>query len=192
MHNILQQMPRTKKYNEQEVIEKAMNLFWKNGYETTSMQMLEKEMGINKFSIYSSFVSKNELLKECINCYAKKLNTIVEKLLKTQGGVNAIRQYFYDFIHFSKENNIQKGCLITNTANECIEDIEIQDLLNQCTTKIRDVFAIKLSENNNYTTEEIQQKADYLFIAMFGFSTATRMFTASQIENYIKYTFENI
>jgi len=37
-------MPRVKNYNEQEVLEKAMNLFWKNGYETTSMQQLEKEM----------------------------------------------------------------------------------------------------------------------------------------------------
>lgn len=52
-------MPRKKQYNEQEVIEKAMQLFWRNGYETTSVQMLEKEMGINKFSIYASFGSKD-------------------------------------------------------------------------------------------------------------------------------------
>jgi len=50
-------MARKKEYREEEVIEKAMNLFWRNGYESTSMQMLEKEMGINKFSIYASFGS---------------------------------------------------------------------------------------------------------------------------------------
>ncbi|MBC7557159.1 MAG: TetR family transcriptional regulator, partial [Chryseobacterium sp.] len=47
-------MARKKKYIEEVVLEKAMNLFWKNGYEKTSMQMLEEEMGINKFSIYST------------------------------------------------------------------------------------------------------------------------------------------
>jgi TetR/AcrR family transcriptional regulator, transcriptional repressor for nem operon len=48
-------MPRTKSYNENEVLERAMNVFWSNGYEATSVRLLEKEMGINQFSIYSSF-----------------------------------------------------------------------------------------------------------------------------------------
>ena len=59
-------MVENKKYNEQEVVEKAMNLFWKNGYEGTSMQMLEKEMGINKFSIYASFGNKHGLFLESL------------------------------------------------------------------------------------------------------------------------------
>ena len=41
-------MSRQKGYKEEEVVEKAMNLFWRNGYEATSMAMLEQEMGINK------------------------------------------------------------------------------------------------------------------------------------------------
>jgi AcrR family transcriptional regulator len=32
-----------------------MSLFWRNGYQNTSVRMLEKEMGINQFSIYASF-----------------------------------------------------------------------------------------------------------------------------------------
>ena len=57
-------MARKKEYIEDEVIEKAMALFWRNGYETTSIQMLEKEMGINKFSIYSSFGNKEGVFIE--------------------------------------------------------------------------------------------------------------------------------
>ncbi|WP_297086470.1 TetR/AcrR family transcriptional regulator [uncultured Draconibacterium sp.] len=72
-------MPRNKAYNEQEVLEKAMNVFWENGYETTSMHQLEKAMGINKFSIYASFGSKSGLLEKSISCYAQKLNAPVYK-----------------------------------------------------------------------------------------------------------------
>lgn len=43
-----------------------MALFWRNGYETTSIQMLEKEMGINKFSIYSSFGNKEGVFIESL------------------------------------------------------------------------------------------------------------------------------
>ncbi len=97
-------MARKKEYVEEEVIEKAMNLFWKNGYETTSMQMLEKEMGINKFSIYSSFGSKNGVLLESIKCYRKKLKVITDKLLNSNNGIKGIQEYFYDFLLFSKDH----------------------------------------------------------------------------------------
>jgi AcrR family transcriptional regulator len=45
------------------VIEKAMSLFWRNGYQNTSVRMLEKEMGINQFSIYASFGNKHGVRK---------------------------------------------------------------------------------------------------------------------------------
>lgn len=187
-------MSRVKAYDEAEVLEKAMNLFWKNGYKGTSMQLLEKEMGINKFSIYSSFGSKNALMQASIKCYANKLNAVVEKLRNANGGVEAIKQYFYDFVTFSKEHNLQKGCLMTNTANECIEDndADIQRILAYYTDSVRDVFADKLRSTTAYADKEIEQKADYLIIAMFGFSSATKVFNVSQLENYIFNIFDHL
>jgi TetR/AcrR family transcriptional repressor of nem operon len=61
-----------------------MQLFWCNGYETTSMQMLEKEMGINKFSIYASFGNKHGLFIESLKCYKLKVSVILEKLKMQQ------------------------------------------------------------------------------------------------------------
>lgn len=187
-------MPRTKAYNKTAVLEKAMNLFWKNGYKTTSVTQLEKEMGINKFSIYSSFGSKNELFQASIRCYADRLDSILSKLQQTPEGKDAIRQYFYDFIDFSEEEGLQKGCLITNTANEdiAVNHPKIKSLLFSYTTKIRDVFASKLREEQSYTEEEVQQKADYLFIAMFGFSSASKIFSSKQVENYIQQLFSKL
>jgi len=85
---------RKKQYNETEVLEKAMRLFWKNGYETTSMQMLEKEMGINKFSIYASFGSKQGLFLESLKHYKSKVHAILDKLKKGTNGVEDIKQFF--------------------------------------------------------------------------------------------------
>lgn len=75
-------MARKKKYNEEEVVEKAMNIFWKNGYKATSMKMLEEEMGINKFSIYASFGSKNGLFIESLKQYKLRVNDTVLKFKK--------------------------------------------------------------------------------------------------------------
>ena len=108
-------MSRTKNYIEEEVIEKAMNLFWIKGYESTSMQMLEKEMGINKFSIYSSFGSKKGLFVESLKLYRSKVAKITNELEKSTDGVLAIKQYFYQFLKITAGKGFSKGCFITNT-----------------------------------------------------------------------------
>lgn len=186
-------MPRVKNYNEQEVLEKAMNLFWKNGYETTSMQQLEKEMGINKFSIYASFGSKNGILIESLKCYNRKLQVIISKM-KAATGVAAIKQYFYDFVDFSSEKTMFKGCLITNTANEFIGSVDeiVKKILTDYTIDVRSAFILKLKEENVLDQIQIEQKADYLIIAMFGFSSATRIFNKEQLENYIQNIFKSV
>jgi len=51
-------MPRNKTNDDDLVLEKAMNVFWVHGYEGTSVRLLEKEMGINQFSMYASFKNK--------------------------------------------------------------------------------------------------------------------------------------
>ncbi len=187
-------MPRIKKYNEQEVIEKAMNAFWHNGYEATSMQILEKEMGINKFSIYSSFGNKNGVFLESLKCYKQKLNALINKLKDSNQGVAGIKAYFYDFIAFSKENEISKGCLITNTANEIQQDADesIKEALYSFTENVRSVFAQVLKHDATKDQATVEQQADYLIISMFGLSSATRIFNKKQLDNYIQNIFINL
>ncbi|WP_281988456.1 TetR/AcrR family transcriptional regulator [Aquimarina aggregata] len=187
-------MARKKEYIEEEVIEKAMNLFWQNGYETTSMQMLEKEMGINKFSIYSSFGSKTGVFLESIKCYKEKLREITDKLQVSSNGSVGLKQYFYDFVEFSKETNIAKGCLITNTANELGEDADpkIQEELTKFINTIRSLFANNLKQNSTQDDATLIEQADYLIVAMFGLSSASRVFNTKQLNNYIENTFTNL
>lgn len=187
-------MARKKEYKEEEVIEKAMYLFWHNGYETTSMQMLEKEMGINKFSIYSSFGSKNGVFLESIKCYKKKLNEIITPLRNSTNGIEGLKQYFYDFIAFSKDIRTRKGCLITNTTNELSEDADpkIKAELSKFTVEIRQHFANALRQNTTNDDTTIEKQADYFIISMFGLASASRVFQKTQLDNYIENIFKNI
>ncbi|WP_277483580.1 TetR/AcrR family transcriptional regulator [Catalinimonas alkaloidigena] len=171
-----------------------MNLFWRNGYESTSMQMLEKEMGINKFSIYSSFENKNGVFLESIKCYRQKLNRLLSNLKSSTNGVESIKEYFYNFVEFSKDNGYGKGCLVTNTANEIGQDADkkIKDALSQFTENVRAHFAEILRRDQSKDNEIIEQQADYLIIAMFGLASASRTFNPSQLENYIENIFKSL
>ncbi|WP_033959194.1 TetR/AcrR family transcriptional regulator [Psychroserpens jangbogonensis] len=187
-------MARKKEYIEEEVIEKAMALFWRKGYETTSMMMLEKEMGINKFSIYSSFGSKDGVFIESIKCYKQKLRQVTDKLKASSNGITGLKQYFYDFIEFSKDSTLRKGCLVTNSVNELNEDTnpKIKEELSKFTNTIRSLFANNLQQEVSFNNSEIEEKADYLIISMFGLASASRVFNDQQLNNYIENIFKSI
>ena len=190
----LEIMARTKAYREDEVIEKAMNLFWRNGYESTSMSMLEKEMGINKFSIYSSFESKDGLFLECIKCYKAKLEALSVNLNNSANSLEGIKQYFYDFLEFSTENDLRKGCLITNVANEINQNEypEIVLALGNFTKNVRNLFKDILKRDTSISEEILEQQSDFLLISMFGLSSASRVFSHKQLTNYIENIFKNL
>lgn len=187
-------MARAKAYNEGEVVEKAMQVFWQKGYTNTSMQLLEKEMGINKFSIYSSFGNKNGLFLESLKCYKQKISHLNSTLKSSSQGLDAIKTYFYDFLEFSKATAFGKGCLVTNTANELDQDSDeqIKEALFLFTQEVKQLFASVLEQEGTTPAERIEQHADYLLISMFGLSSASRRCTKTQLQHHIETVFKNL
>ena len=187
-------MARTKQYNEHDVIQKAMNLFWRNGYETTSIRMLEKEMGINQFSIYSSFGSKHGVFVESIKAYKVQLNSIRHKLRDSNSGTIGIKQFFYDFLEFTKDNTSRKGCLVCNTVSELGNNAE-EDLMKELlkfTEEIKVLFINNLKQETTKTKEDITRESNYLMTSMLGLSLGSRILNDEQLEDYIETIFKNI
>lgn len=187
-------MARIKKYKEEEVIQKAMNLFWRNGYEATSVRMLEKEMGINQFSIYSSFGSKQGVFFECIKAYKTELDSIRNVLKESSNGIVGIKQFFYDFLEFTKENQEGKGCLVCNTVSELGKkaEPELMVALMRFTEEIRYLFVINLKQDKNSTELKIEKEADFLTTSMLGLSLGSRIQNENELENYIEMVFSKM
>lgn len=187
-------MARKKQYNEEEVIEKAMHLFWRNGYENTSVRMLEKEMGINQFSMYASFGSKHGVFLESLKSYKKKSTEMFETFRNSKKGVAAIKEFFYNSIKVSGFRTNHKGCLITNTFNEFAdsEDEIIKDQMNIFMHNLKEIFIEKLRTDPLKDEETIQKQANYLVLAKHGLAAASRVNSVQEIEDYIEMTFKNI
>ena len=187
-------MARKKQYIEEEVIKKAMGLFWRNGYEATSVRMLEKEMGINQFSIYSSFKNKQGVFLESIKNYKKEINSIKEILRQSNNGVLGIKQYFYNFLEFSTEGHIRKGCLVTNSVNEIKDDAdpEVMEELKKFANEIRELFISNLKQDDKKDESKIECQADFLMNNLLGLSIASKVFHQNQLENIIEVTFKNL
>jgi TetR/AcrR family transcriptional repressor of nem operon len=60
-------MARHKEFNRDEVLRKAMEVFWSRGYEAASINTLVKYMGINRQSLYDTFGDKHALYLQAID-----------------------------------------------------------------------------------------------------------------------------
>jgi len=65
-------MGRQQRHDRTETVEKAMNLFWQNGFTGTSMRDLEKCLDMRPGSIYANFGSKEQLYMESLDLYDAK------------------------------------------------------------------------------------------------------------------------
>jgi Transcriptional regulator len=107
-------MSRKKNFEIRDAIERAMNIFWEQGYEKTSVNDLAKSMKINKKSMYDTFGSKHELFLSSLNFYQ---NYIQEKINSAINSNNTTEFQIKEIFEISIEQG-NKGCLLINSALE--------------------------------------------------------------------------
>jgi AcrR family transcriptional regulator len=96
-----------------------MQLFWSEGFESTSIPQLEKHLGINRFSIYDTFGSKQNLFLEALDAYSAML---IEKLVvPLEAGSNGLKDLEEFLTRFKKlfiDSSPTRGCFLCNSATE--------------------------------------------------------------------------
>lgn len=109
-------MARHKEFEINEVLDKAMYLFWSQGYEKTSMQELVDTMGIHRRSIYDTFGDKHALFIQALQRYQLLQSQRLQHLLEKQVPVTDIIRIF---LETTVDNQVlPKGCLMVNSGVE--------------------------------------------------------------------------
>ncbi|NJB87298.1 TetR/AcrR family transcriptional repressor of nem operon [Lewinella marina] len=188
-------MPRSKQYKEEEVVEKAMHVFWRHGYGGTSVRMLEKEMGINQFSIYASFRNKRGVLLASLRHYQAKMLRLVDKLEASPDGVAAIKAYFHDFLDFALAHRQRNGCLLHNTLGELAAEADpaIQAEITPFVDHLRRVLKVKLAAAApRADASTLDRRVNYLMVALQGLTAGSKVFDRNQLNDYIEVSFEQL
>jgi len=112
-------MARTKQFDRDEVLDSAVRLFWRQGYEATSIRDLVDATGINRASMYATFGGKEALFEAALDHYVDQISRDRLALLSADGSARkALERYFNSLIRFSLGEGRNLGCLLTNTAVE--------------------------------------------------------------------------
>jgi len=135
-------MPRTKQFSQDDVLKKAMLLFWKNGYHATSIQQLVNHLGINRASLYDTFGGKRALFLSAFQLYVQSNTSGFGDFLNSQADVKkGLRLLFQAALHESVSDPDKKGCFVVNTTTELVPgDTEIKIILDRNKQKFEKMF----------------------------------------------------
>ncbi len=112
-------MARPQEFNREDVIDKAIEVFWRKGFEATSVQDLVEATKLNRGSLYNAFGDKSGLFDAALERYAQ--HSPAKRLIRSAGDAaprQTIEAIFNAVIERATTGNKGYGCLITNTATE--------------------------------------------------------------------------
>ncbi|MCR9193420.1 MAG: TetR/AcrR family transcriptional regulator [Hyphomonas sp.] len=112
-------MPNPKGYKREDVLDRAIELFRRQGYSATSTTELVDALGINRKSMYAEFGSKQELFEAALEHYSKiNLSRVLAPIEAPDANAQSIRDAFLGYASASETKFSGLGCLMANTAVE--------------------------------------------------------------------------
>lgn len=110
---------RPLEFNPDTALAAAMDLFWRQGYENTSMQELLTAMDLSKSSLYQAFGSKQALFERCLERYGDAMIGPLRVMLnQSPSGLAFIRGFLESVLDEARGVCEARGCPVLNTANE--------------------------------------------------------------------------
>jgi TetR/AcrR family transcriptional repressor of nem operon len=109
-------MPRPKSFDVDTVLDRAVEVFWVNGYAATSMEDLVNHLGINRGSLYATFGSKQELYQQALERYAVSGEEWLAELMGDRA--TPLHQCLQTLLSSAAEPGDHRGCLVVNAATE--------------------------------------------------------------------------
>ncbi|HHI79648.1 MAG TPA: TetR/AcrR family transcriptional regulator [Planctomycetes bacterium] len=136
-------MGREKQFDVQDALEKALECFWAQGYEATSMSSLLGEMGINRGSFYDTFESKKGVFLEALRRYDQKYRRDWLHGIKREVSPRAaILKLFETVLEEAMGDRGSLGCFLVNTALEMANrDPEIREIVDHSFADTRAFFS---------------------------------------------------
>lgn len=193
-------MARPVEFDENKVLTSAMEQFWREGYEASSVQKLLDCTGINRGTLYNSFGNKDTLFKSCVDQYNKLVEKQIENSLRN-GSLNAwdaISAYFDEAVFNVSNKHRSMGCLLTNSLCESINyDREMKKVLRTSLATIRKPLLERLKEARKKGRLKkgvsVEFAADILMNTLHGVRVNSREGkNAKQLKDLIRYTIASL
>lgn len=178
---------RYKEYNANKVLEKSIELYWQKGVNGCSINDLVEATGVNRFSLYHEFESKQGILYASLKLYKERYSEKKMLILKEDGDL--VQILFNFFMSFLEKKLPVSGCYIIHVGTELADsDPRVKKDLDNYLSEIRGLF-LELLIRNSYS----QSRALFAARHLLGlFCTAMSFCLIHSREEQEKYLFNGI
>jgi TetR/AcrR family transcriptional regulator, transcriptional repressor for nem operon len=135
-------MPRAKAFDPEAALDRAVELFWRLGYEGTSMAKLLEFMGISRQSLYDTYGDKHRLFLAAIDRYRDNVHVQLQAMITGESsplaGIRAVFAWVNDAVVETPEH---RSCLMANSALELGQrDPEVRERVAEHLRQVEDMF----------------------------------------------------
>jgi TetR/AcrR family transcriptional repressor of nem operon len=160
-------MARTKDFDENEVLTRAMHIFWSRGYNATSMEDLVGGLGISRSSLYDTYTDKHTLFVKALEHYQKAGLVKVREILDSPGSAKeTIKKLIEDTTIGLSDGKKKIGCFMVNAEVEVApHDKKVNNLVCKHDQQIEEIFYQVIQRGKE--TGEIKNPRDARALARF-------------------------
>jgi AcrR family transcriptional regulator len=183
---------RPREFDMEQALDAAMFLFWRHGYEGTSMSALAEAMGINMPSVYAAFGDKPSLFAKALDRYLQRPASYLPNALKAPTAREATERLFAGAVNMVMHPSHPDGCLLVQGALASGPDVDsIKQRLSQgrasAENAVRLRFQRAIEEGDLTPDADPARLARYVITIVWGMSVqAAGGATRSQLKDIAK------
>lgn len=191
-------MARPQEFNSVDALNSAMGVFWKKGYEATSMIDLLSATGLSKSSLYGTFGGKRELFLAAFDAYRRARARDMARILSQGTAREAIEGFFRTLFADVNADEPARGCMSINQGVEMApHDLEVQSRVVEDFRQIEDGLcqAVKRGQKDgSISNKQPAQKIAKLLVLCFpGLQVMARIgYLATDLDKVLEILLSNL
>lgn len=180
-------MVRRREFDPEEALGRAMELFWRQGYATTSVEDLVEQTGVARAGLYKVFGDKRGLFEAALSRYVdENIGDMFCDLETPEATVRDVEVMFMRVVATARAGRLGRGCFFVNTSVEMNSDAgEVGKIVTQTLERQRSALqsAIERSLAAGETRPDLdpEQSASWLLATLFGMATLGRAGASADI-----------
>jgi TetR/AcrR family transcriptional regulator, transcriptional repressor for nem operon len=186
-------MARPREFDEHSALQRAMQVFWRKGFEATSLADLLKATGLSKSSLYQTFTDKRSLFLAALETYRQdRMRHLRAKLNDGRPARQSIETFFVEILGHATEKERPYGCMSCNEAVELSpDDEEVRKLVAADFQAVEDLFADAIQRGQHdgsiRNQESARALARFLTVNLQGLQVMARArVDASRLRDNVK------